>query len=356
METRSLPMADQAARAFSVARPLNGWYLACRSVELAKKPLAAVICNVPLSLFRDEHGKPTALLDRCAHRNVPLSGGRVVGSEIECPYHGWRYDAAGICRRVPALCGDPEGKARRVRRYRVVEQQRFVWVHMTPDEEPNTEPFSFPHMDDDDYVKIHYSADFEATLHATAENILDVPHTAFLHRGFFRGRKTHRIEARLRRFADRAEVEFIGEPVPKGILGTILAPRGGVIEHFDRFILPSVAQVEYRLGKSHLMISNVLTPVSDFSTRLFTVVALRLPLGAALLSRLFKPIALRVVRQDAEILKRQSDAVRRFGGEQFASTPVDLLGPQILRLLKQAERGGEPQADEPFETRIEMLA
>ena len=98
-------------------------------------------------------------------------------------------DAAGICRRVPALCGDPEGKARRVRRYRVVEQQRFVWVHMAPDEEPNTEPFSFPHMDDDDYVKIHYSADFEATLHATAENILDVPHTAFLHRGFFRGRK-----------------------------------------------------------------------------------------------------------------------------------------------------------------------
>ena len=114
MEEGSSRTADQAGT-FSVARPLNAWYPACRSVELAKQPLAAVICDTPLCLFRDEHGKPTALLDRCAHRNVPLSGGRIVGSEIECAYHGWRYDAGGICRRVPALSGDPEGKARRVR-------------------------------------------------------------------------------------------------------------------------------------------------------------------------------------------------------------------------------------------------
>src|SRR5206468_4349675 len=97
---------------------------------------------------------------------------------------------------------------------------------------------------------------------ATAENILDVPHTAFLHRGLFRGGSAHRITAVVRRRTDRVEVEYVGEPRPGGLLGRILAPRGGTVTHFDRFILPSVAQVEYRLGeRSHLVITNVLTPV-----------------------------------------------------------------------------------------------
>jgi hypothetical protein len=61
----------------SVARLSRNWYVACRSGELGKKPIARQILGTPLTLFRDSTGAPRALLDRCPHRNVPLSLGRV---------------------------------------------------------------------------------------------------------------------------------------------------------------------------------------------------------------------------------------------------------------------------------------
>ena len=61
----------------SVAKLTRFFYVACLSEELVKGPLARVIAGVPLVLFRS-HGRAGALLDRCPHRNVPLSLGRVL--------------------------------------------------------------------------------------------------------------------------------------------------------------------------------------------------------------------------------------------------------------------------------------
>ena len=57
-----------------------------------------------------------------------------------------------------------------------------------------------------------------------AENALDVPHTAFLHRGLFRSDGTRRpIDVVIRRWHDRVEAQYIGEERPKGIVGWLLA-------------------------------------------------------------------------------------------------------------------------------------
>ena len=354
--------ADAAAgqRRFSIARLPRWWYVACRSYELRDRPLARTILERPIVLFRDGAGRAAALVDRCAHRNVPLSHGRCVGGALECGYHGWQYDAGGRCRAVPALTGEPEGKARNVARHRVVEQQGYVWVCPEPETEPKTAPYAFRHLDEPGYTSIHVSYDVEATLHASLENVLDVPHTAFLHRGLFRGGTRNAITATVRRFGDRAEAVYAGEPIPSGIAARLLAPRGGTIEHIDRFLMPSVGEVEYRLGTdSHLLATSVLTPISDFVTRFFAVVTFRLPVPAALVRLFLTPIAKQIFRQDARILKIQTDAIRRFGREDYVSTAVDLLGPQVWRLLEDAERGmpPAPQSVGPvFERTVELLA
>jgi nitrite reductase/ring-hydroxylating ferredoxin subunit len=36
-----------------------------------------------------------------APRLAPLSEGRVEGGQLECSYHGWRFDGAGRCTRIP---------------------------------------------------------------------------------------------------------------------------------------------------------------------------------------------------------------------------------------------------------------
>src|SRR5262245_26076824 len=86
----------------SVARLARHWYVACRSGALGRRPVARTVLGVPLVLFRDAAGGAAALLDRCPHRNVPLSLGHVVPEgHLECAYHGWQFDGTGRCRLVP---------------------------------------------------------------------------------------------------------------------------------------------------------------------------------------------------------------------------------------------------------------
>ncbi|MEZ0311332.1 MAG: Rieske 2Fe-2S domain-containing protein [Myxococcota bacterium] len=343
---------------YSVVHVRRAWYVLCESSELRARPLKRALFDMPLAVFRGAGGEPVALVDRCAHRNVPISAGRVVHGEIECPYHGWRFDREGVCRNVPALVDDKgSSKARRVARYPTVERQGLVWAWGDPESDPaGVEPYVVPHLADSRYGTVRYNATFESTLHATAENILDVPHTAFLHRGLFRGAgKRNVITANLRRDAASVEADYVGEPRPSGLIGKLLAPQGGTVRHVDRFMLPSIAQVEYALGdSSHVLITNLLTPVSDFVTTMFAIVSYRLPIGGKLVGRILEPLAKRVVQQDAEVLAEQTRNVKAFGGERFVSTDVDLLGAHILRLLKHAERGETQEAGELGSVRLEV--
>jgi phenylpropionate dioxygenase-like ring-hydroxylating dioxygenase large terminal subunit len=330
------------------------WFIACEAVELRTRPLARTIQDTPLVLFRDGGGRATALLDRCPHRNVPLSAGRVVdGGLLECRYHGWRFDGAGACRLVPALAGEPDRKARRATAHPTLEQDGFVWVYSTPDVTPVRAPYRFPTVDRR-YATIRRALTMPGGLGHALENALDVPHTAFLHGGLFRtAARRHEIEVRIRRHADGAEAEYVGEPRPAGLVGRVLSPGGGVVQHVDRFIMPSIAQVEYRLGEaSHLLNTTVMTPVSAFETRLWAVIQLRLPVPSRLVTPLVTPIAMRILRQDAAILRLQAKAIQRFGGEDFASTEIDVLGPHIWKLLAGAADGA--QVPGSFEHRVTM--
>jgi phenylpropionate dioxygenase-like ring-hydroxylating dioxygenase large terminal subunit len=333
----------------SVARLTRWWYVACSAKQLGARPLARTVLGVPIVLFRTSGGRPVALLDRCPHRNVPLSLGRVVGDgRLECAYHGWQFDADGRCRLVPGLCTGNDGDERRTPSYAARERDGFVWVYASADDAPASEPPPLPHVADAGYTTVVRELQMECTLHAALENALDVPHTAFLHRGLFRGTgERHEITAVVRGSRRGVEAEYVGEPRPPGLAGRLLSPSGGIVEHWDRFLLPSIAQVEYRLGpENHLLVTSLCTPVSDFTTRMFAVVSFRLRVPGAVVRPLLTPVAMRIFRQDASILRLQSSTIRRFGGEQFMSTEIDVLGPHIWRLLKQAEADALPTNDE----------
>lgn len=323
----------------SVAKLTRFFYVACLSSELSSGPLGRVIAGVPIALFRSG-GRAAALIDRCPHRNVPLSLGRVLADgRLECAYHGWQFDCEGVCQKIPGLVTENLARERRAEACAVREQDGLVWVCPEPGVTPETPPFSPPALGAE-YASIVRVVEAEGTLHATLENALDVPHTAFLHRGLFRGGKKNQIRAVVRRSPDRVETEYLGEPRPSGIAGKILSPQSGTIEHWDRFILPSIAQVEYKLGQNtHFLVTALCTPVTDFHTRLFGLASFKTPFPNKAVRAVLEPIALRIFGQDALMLKAQSDNVRRFGGERFQSTELDFMGPQIWRLLKQAESG-----------------
>ncbi|HVY31221.1 MAG TPA: aromatic ring-hydroxylating dioxygenase subunit alpha [Polyangiaceae bacterium] len=328
----------------SVAKLTRYFYVACLSDELGAGPLARVIAGVPVVLFRSQ-GRASALVDRCPHRNVPLSLGRVLSDgRLECAYHGWQFDCDGVCQKIPGLVNEAAARERRAEALAVREQEGLVWVCPEPGVTPETPPFVQPQLGDD-YARIVRVVEAEGTLHATLENALDVPHTAFLHRGLFRGGKKNQIRAIVRRSPDRVETEYLGEPAPSGVAAKILGLGSGqsavtTVEHWDRFLLPSIAQVEYKLGpKTHFLVTALCTPISDFHTRLYGVAHFRTPLPKRAVRAVLEPVALKIFGQDATMLKAQTENVKRFGGERFQSTELDFMGPQIWRLLKQAEAG-----------------
>ena len=79
----------------------NSWYVAARDREVGLKPLARTLLDEPVVLYRTEDGTPIALEDRCCHRSLPLSLGRIVGNNLQCGYHGLTFASDGACIEVP---------------------------------------------------------------------------------------------------------------------------------------------------------------------------------------------------------------------------------------------------------------
>jgi len=333
------------AMLYSVAFPRRWWYPVARSSELGRRPLAVTLMDSPLVVFRGAEGAPAVLLDRCDHRNYPLSLGRVTGDGVlECGYHGWTYDGGGHCVRVPGLLGS-RTQARRSRcvpSHATVEQDGIVWAWGEADAEPTRRPFALPAVDGPGAGEVVFRHDLDCTLRASLENALDVPHTAFLHRGIFRGGHAHRITA-VRRPADSGvEVQYLGEPVG---LGPIRLPgdTSRTFHHWDRFFLPSVAQIEYAVdGWFRLVNTIVHLPMSAFRTRAWFVVRFQSRMPAPVVHAIVRQHGKRILRQDADALARQTERTRGLGGERYASTELDLLGPSIWHLLRHAERAEEP--------------
>ncbi|HXV13917.1 MAG TPA: aromatic ring-hydroxylating dioxygenase subunit alpha [Candidatus Krumholzibacteria bacterium] len=319
-----------------IAHRRDEWYPIARSDRVGARPLAAMLFGTPLVVFR-AGGGVAALVDRCPHRNVPLSMGRVRGANLQCAYHGWEFDRDGQCRAIPGLIGELRAHERRATSFACQEQQGFVWVWGEAEASPSREPFRFPYIGERGWTTAREELEVRASLHATAENALDVPHTAFLHGGLFRSetRARREIEVIVRRFDDRVEAEYVGESRPPGIVAKLLAPRGGEVIHFDRFLLPSVAQVEYRLGDSGLCISAALAPVEDYRTRLFIAFSYRLPIPGWMVRPILRAFAMRIFRQDAAMLARQTETIDRFGEERYTFTEIDILGAEIYDLLRR---------------------
>jgi phenylpropionate dioxygenase-like ring-hydroxylating dioxygenase large terminal subunit len=83
---------------------INFWYPVVRSQDLGTAPQKVRILAHDFVAFRDQEGKPAVLSDTCVHRGGSLSGGKCKeDGTVQCPYHGWRFNAAGECTRIPSI-------------------------------------------------------------------------------------------------------------------------------------------------------------------------------------------------------------------------------------------------------------
>ena len=342
-----MDVGDVDLAGHSVAFPRRWWYPVARSSELRGKPLAVTMMGTPLVVFRGPDGTPGVVLDRCPHRNYPLSLGRVTDDGLlQCGYHGWSFDQGGRCRLVPGLRETRTQSTWHVDAHDTREQDGFVWAWGEAGAEPTREPYAMPVVEGRGSGETVFAIDLDSTLRAASENALDVPHTAYLHGGLFRGRQRNTITAVRRPVADGIEVQYLGEPVG---MGPVRLGRGSprTFDHWDRFLLPSIAQIEYAVpGWFRVVNTIVQLPLSPFRTRAWFVVRFSSPLPALVVGTVVRLQGRRILGQDAEALARQTERSLALGGERYASTELDLLGTAIWRLLRSAERAEQPDGED----------
>ncbi len=166
------------------------WYVLAFSDEVERgKALTRMCMDEPIVMFRDANDRVAALYDRCPHRGVPLSQGKVLAQSIECAYHGFQFDADGKCITIPTQERIPSAAC--TKSYPVVEQMQFVWVWMG--DPAKADPALVP-----DYSKMgcgaadgdgqwqyspYFMMEIKANYSLLFENLLDTSHISFLHIG-----------------------------------------------------------------------------------------------------------------------------------------------------------------------------
>ena len=338
--------AWSATGKFTTPYLLHHWYVACTAKELAKKnTVASKVCGVPMVIFRDAQGRATALLDRCPHRNVPLSKGTVERGEIICYYHGWQFNERGERTQIPGLENNTgQSHTCNVPNFSCMEQDGFIWVCPQQGHIPDTAPYKLPAYGEG-YLRLELDYDLKSNLYAALENALDVAHTSYIHRGLLRGNRDRcQVTVELSPTEQGIQAEYIGE---KLLQNGDKPPEGTTPEHFDRFIMPSISESEYKSGPTFHQITNLFhTPIDENNTRFYFVNHSKMSGIIPKLSKYIRPIAnyfiKRVIVQDYDALAQQQQTVAEFGGEDFQSCRMDVLGPHIGRFIahaKQFEQG-----------------
>ncbi|QCJ40912.1 aromatic ring-hydroxylating dioxygenase subunit alpha [Bacillus sp. S3] len=160
----------------------SDWIVACKIEDVKEEPLQVTILGERVVFFRNEEGI-YAFKDLCIHRGAALSLGCVKDGNLVCPYHGWEYNSAGTCTKIPQL---PEGrsiplKAKAIK-YTCREAYGFVWINLN-----NNNPafFEYPQYADGNYRTVLWGPqEVNANPPRIVENFLDVGHLSFIHEGF----------------------------------------------------------------------------------------------------------------------------------------------------------------------------
>jgi len=161
----------------------QGWHPVALAADVEAAPQPAMLLGERLVLWRDADGGIRAWADRCPHRGAQLSMGCVRGGQLECPYHGWRFDAGGQAVVVPALPGFVPPASHHATVFEAIERYGLVWVRMAP--EGDAQPPVFAAEDETRLRKVNCGPyDVAASAPRIVENFLDMAHFGFVHEGW----------------------------------------------------------------------------------------------------------------------------------------------------------------------------
>ncbi|MEZ5565250.1 MAG: Rieske 2Fe-2S domain-containing protein [Gammaproteobacteria bacterium] len=162
---------------------INFWYAALRSDQLGGQPVKVRMLGQDFVVFRNSDGQAFCLANTCIHRGGSLADGKMRAGAVECPYHGWRFDGAGHCLRIPSLGSTARIPARaRVDAYPTVEQYGLVHVFLGDLPESERPPIMpIPEYGQPGWFAAIDDYTSPGDYRRSVENGLDPAHNEFVH-------------------------------------------------------------------------------------------------------------------------------------------------------------------------------
>lgn len=329
------------------------WYLGVPSAHLKRgKMVRKIIAGQPILFARDGQGQAFAMRDICPHRGIPLSEGRLVegDSQVECPYHGWRFGTDGHCAAIPSLVSGQEMDISkiRVRRYPVREQQGLVWIWLangavegptlgaTP--EPAFAPPEIPGAGDST-PNFTYVVRFDCHIDNAVIGLMDPAHGPYVHQSWY-WRSSKSAYEKEKRFGpvEHGWAMLSHPPSSNSFAYKVL---GGKPITEIVFKIPGVRTEYIKVGKRFVTSLTVVTPIDKETTevtqllywdhRLLTVFK---PL-LAMFSRAF-------LNQDRAVIEKQNEGLK-FDPRLMLIPDADTQAKWYFRMKKNwADAQGEP--------------
>ncbi len=339
----------------------NAWYVAAWSTEIGDTPLARTFLGEPVVLFRTTDGTAVALEDRCCHRHLPLSLGKVIGDEIECGYHGLRFDAAGACSLVPGQTQVPPGST--IRRYSLVERWGWLWIWMgDPDLADDSLIPDWWFMDHPDWKVVPGNAGkpipTRCNYELITDNLLDLTHLSYVHADTIGNDAILDFPVKTERAADRVIMTRLMPGVPPPPL---YKAAGGFKGNVDRWqivqsILPCCTDVDVgcaEIGSGVLdgdrqqgvsfHAVQVPTPETENTSHFFYGHARCFQTDSAEMDEVYRRDFLKVFMEDVVILEAQQTAMDLAPDSRWVDINVDAPGIAMRNLVRDniaAEAGG----------------
>lgn len=290
----------------------NIWTPVIETRQIGRDPVRVDLAGEGVVLFRGEGGRIGALIDRCPHRGVKLSLGKVTADGcLECPFHGWRFAPDGSNRRVPL---NPEAKIEQLGATALPTRIMgdMVWVYTAPGREALAEPIAPDGLVAPGLSRTYVTRLWDCHWTRAMENMLDSPHLPFVHR------KTIG-KSLLRRMTPQSSMDIVWEDTPWG--GRASAhldglDGGGVLEFFR----PNVMALTIPIPNRHFRIHALVMPAGEGKTQL-TVVTSRGFLRAGVFDPMFRLSSAKIADEDKAVVESSpKGAVPPSGEERSVKT------------------------------------
>ncbi|ADW67150.1 aromatic ring-hydroxylating oxygenase subunit alpha [Granulicella tundricola] len=295
------------------------WYPAGRSAGLKKgKTTTALLCGVPLLLGRKNDGTVFAMRDLCPHRGIPLSAGWFDGNEVQCKYHGWKFEpCSGQCTEIPSLTGLDILQPTKIyaTSYPCEERDGTCWVYL-PEAGAGRRTAELPPVPEvpkfsAKFRSAHLTADLPCNVDHGIIGLMDPAHGPFVHQAWW-WRSRASIHEKTKHF----------EPIPGGFRISSHAPSansapykllgvyGEPITTTIDFVLPNRRYETIRAGEKWFASLTTVTPVTASTCRIDVYAAWNVFYNVPLVKTIATFFGARFVRQDQETMIEQAQGLR----------------------------------------------